>query len=90
MDIRFNHTEPVNASAETLFDVITDYANYPSFNSALIKVTVVTKNEQGAEFLDRYRESVVMASPRRFIQRLVVPPLARLARWRRVGRFERW
>ena len=51
MDIHFNHTEPVNASAETLFDVITDYVNYPSFNSALIKVTVVTKNEQGAEFL---------------------------------------
>jgi ribosome-associated toxin RatA of RatAB toxin-antitoxin module len=51
MNIHFNHTEPVQASAETLFDVITDYANYPSFNSALIHVTVVTKNEHGAEFL---------------------------------------
>jgi ribosome-associated toxin RatA of RatAB toxin-antitoxin module len=51
MDIHFNHTEPVKASADTLFDVLTDYGNYPSFNSALIHVTVVTKNEQGAEFL---------------------------------------
>ena len=51
MDIHFNHTEPVKASAETLFDVITDYVNYPSFNSALIKVTVVSKDEHGAEFL---------------------------------------
>jgi ribosome-associated toxin RatA of RatAB toxin-antitoxin module len=51
MNIHFNHTEPVNASAQTLFDVITDYASYPSFNSALIKVEVVSKDEQGAEFL---------------------------------------
>jgi len=51
VNIHFNHTEPVNASAQTLFDVITDYASYPSFNSALIKVEVVSKDEQGAEFL---------------------------------------
>ena len=51
MDIHFNHTEPVHASAETLFDVITDYAAYPSFNSSVTKVTVVTRNERGAEFL---------------------------------------
>ena len=51
MNIHFNHTEPVTASAQTLFDVITDYANYPSFNSALIHVEVVSKDEQGAEFL---------------------------------------
>jgi ribosome-associated toxin RatA of RatAB toxin-antitoxin module len=51
MDIHFNHTEPVHASAETLFDVITDYTAYPSFNSAVTKVTVVTKNERGAEFV---------------------------------------
>ena len=51
MNIHFNHSEPVEASAETLFDVITDYANYPSFNSALIKVNVVTKDANGAEFL---------------------------------------
>ena len=51
MNIHFNHTEPVNASAQTLFDVITDYTSYPSFNSALIKVEVVSKDEQGAEFL---------------------------------------
>jgi ribosome-associated toxin RatA of RatAB toxin-antitoxin module len=51
MNIHFNHSEPVNAPAETLFDVITDYASYPSFNAALIKVEVVTKDETGAEFL---------------------------------------
>jgi len=51
MNIHFNHTEPVNASAQTLFDVITDYASYPSFNSALIRVEVVSKDEQGAEFV---------------------------------------
>ena len=51
MNIHFNHTEPVNASAQTLFDVITDYTSYPSFNSALIKVEVISKDEQGAEFL---------------------------------------
>ena len=41
----------MKASAQTLFEVITDYANYPSFNSALINVEVVSKDEQGAEFL---------------------------------------
>jgi predicted metal-binding membrane protein len=40
MNIHFNHTEPVGAPAEALFDVMTDYASYPSFNSALIKVEV--------------------------------------------------
>jgi ribosome-associated toxin RatA of RatAB toxin-antitoxin module len=51
MNIHFNETKPADASAETLFDVITDYANYPRFNSALIKVDVVRKDESGAEFL---------------------------------------
>jgi ribosome-associated toxin RatA of RatAB toxin-antitoxin module len=51
MNIHFNHTEPVEASAETLFDVITDYAHYPSFNSSVVKVDVVAKDEHGAEFL---------------------------------------
>lgn len=51
MDIHFNHTEPVEAPAEILFDVMTDYSNYPSFNSALINVTTVSKDESGAEFL---------------------------------------
>jgi ribosome-associated toxin RatA of RatAB toxin-antitoxin module len=51
VDIHFNHTEPVEAPAETLFDVITDYTSYPSFNSALINVTVVEKDDNGAEFL---------------------------------------
>jgi len=51
MDIHFNHTEPVQAPAEVLFDVITDYTSYPSFNPALIKVEVVAKDQSGAEFL---------------------------------------
>jgi len=51
MNIHFNHTVPVAASAETLFDVITDYETYPSFNSALVKVSVVSQDEGGAEFV---------------------------------------
>lgn len=31
MHIHFNDTQLANASAETLFDVITDYVNYPNF-----------------------------------------------------------
>ena len=55
MNIHFNDTQSANASAETLFEVITDYANYPQFNSALIKVDVVKKDEAGAEFVaDRH------------------------------------
>ena len=41
MDIHFNDTQPANASAETLFDVITDYPDYPRFNSAVVDVKVV-------------------------------------------------
>jgi ribosome-associated toxin RatA of RatAB toxin-antitoxin module len=51
VDIQFNHTEPVKAPAETLWKVITDYSNYPSFNSALINVEVVRQDESGAEFV---------------------------------------
>jgi len=51
MNVHFKDTQRANASAETLFDVVTDYANYPSFNSALIHVKVVTKDESGAEFV---------------------------------------
>ena len=38
MDIHFNDTRAANAPAATLFEVLTDYENYPSFNSALINV----------------------------------------------------
>jgi ribosome-associated toxin RatA of RatAB toxin-antitoxin module len=63
MEIHCNHTEAVKAPAETLFDVITERANYPSFNSSLIKVTVVTKNERGAERRS-LRSRPLAASPR--------------------------
>jgi len=51
MDIHFNDTQPADAPAGTLFEVITDYASYPSFNPALVKVQVVTKDDTGAEFV---------------------------------------
>ncbi|HEX3266504.1 MAG TPA: SRPBCC family protein [Gaiellaceae bacterium] len=51
MNIHFNDTRPAEASAETLFDVITDYSNYPGFNSSVVKVTVVKKDDEGAEFV---------------------------------------
>jgi len=37
MNIHFNHTEPADAPAETLFEVITDYAGYPRFNPAVVR-----------------------------------------------------
>jgi ribosome-associated toxin RatA of RatAB toxin-antitoxin module len=58
MNMNFKHSEPVNAPAETLFDVITDYASYPSFNVALIKVEVVRNDENGAEFLADYKTRI--------------------------------
>ena len=48
MDIHFNHTEPVHAPSQTLFEVITDYAGYPRFNPAVVKMTVVAKHENGS------------------------------------------
>jgi ribosome-associated toxin RatA of RatAB toxin-antitoxin module len=51
MDIHFNDTRPAAAPAQTLFDVVTDYAHYPEFNSALINVEVVKKDDRGAEFV---------------------------------------
>jgi len=51
MNIHFNDTQSAEASADTLFEVITDYVNYPSFNSALIKVDVVKQDQAGAEFV---------------------------------------
>ena len=51
MQIHFNDTQPAGASAETLYGVITDYASYPRFNSAVRTVQVVSHDEQGAEFI---------------------------------------
>jgi ribosome-associated toxin RatA of RatAB toxin-antitoxin module len=51
MKIHYNDSAFANASAEELFDVITDYVNYPSFNDAIVNVTVVRKDENGAEFV---------------------------------------
>ena len=51
MEIRFNHTAAAKAPAETLFDVITDYAAYPSFNREIAAMTVVRKDADGAEFI---------------------------------------
>jgi len=51
MVIHFNDSATANASAEQLFDVITDYASYPSFNDPIVNVTVVKKDENCAEFV---------------------------------------
>ena len=51
MRIYFNETRLANASAATLFEVITDYAAYPRFNSAVINVRLVRKDDDGAEFV---------------------------------------
>ena len=51
MNIHFNDTRPAEAPAATLWEVITDYADYPRFNSAVINVRVAKKDDTGAEFL---------------------------------------
>jgi Polyketide cyclase / dehydrase and lipid transport len=51
MKVQFEDSQPARASAETLFDVLTDYTSYPSFNSAIVGMTVLRKDEDGAEFL---------------------------------------
>jgi ribosome-associated toxin RatA of RatAB toxin-antitoxin module len=58
MNIHFNHTEPVDASAETLFEVLTDHAGYPRFNPPVVNVTVITKNQNGAEFVARRKTRI--------------------------------
>lgn len=58
MDIHFNDTRPANASAATLWEVITDYASYPTFNSAIINVRVAKKDSSGAEFLADRRTKI--------------------------------
>jgi ribosome-associated toxin RatA of RatAB toxin-antitoxin module len=71
MLIHFNHEEVTAAPAHTMFDVLTDYANYPKFNPAVTTVDIAWKNDNGAEFragrktrveknasaTDRYRHS---------------------------------
>jgi len=50
MLIHFNDTQSADAPARTLFDVITDYAAYPEFNSAVRTVEVISHDADGAEF----------------------------------------
>jgi hypothetical protein len=40
MDVHFNDTRAANASAAKLWEVVTDYASYPTFNAAIINVRV--------------------------------------------------
>ena len=50
MDIRCNDTRAAIASAETFFELITDYPSFPRFNAVVLKMTVVARND-GGEFL---------------------------------------
>jgi ribosome-associated toxin RatA of RatAB toxin-antitoxin module len=58
MDIHFNHTEPVDAPAEILFEVITDYAGYPRFNPAVVRTIVIAKGQNGAEFIAKRKTRI--------------------------------
>ena len=49
MDIRFRDTQSANATTETLFEVISDYAHYPHFNPAVVDVTVAELGNNGVE-----------------------------------------
>ncbi len=41
-----------------LFEVLTDYQSYPSFNPAVVNMTVVKKDETGAEFVADMKSKV--------------------------------
>ncbi len=58
MKIDFDDTKLANAPAQTLFEVLTDYQSYPSFNSAVVNVTVVKKDETGAAFVADMKSKV--------------------------------
>src|SRR5262249_39012673 len=51
MTIHFNETRAADAPAATLWEVITPYADYPKFNSAIVDVRVARQDEGGAEFV---------------------------------------
>jgi hypothetical protein len=40
MDVHFNDTRAANASPAKLWEVVTDYASYPTFKSAIINARV--------------------------------------------------
>ena len=48
----------MNASAQTLFDVLTDYRSYPRFSPSVVNMTVVKKDEEGAEFVAGMKSKV--------------------------------
>jgi ribosome-associated toxin RatA of RatAB toxin-antitoxin module len=50
MKIHFNDTQSANAPAEALFDTITDYANYPNFNSHVVTMDLISHDDERAEF----------------------------------------
>jgi ribosome-associated toxin RatA of RatAB toxin-antitoxin module len=51
MDVHFNDSRPAHAPAAKLWEVLTDYAGYPEFNSAIVNVQLARKDDNGAEFL---------------------------------------
>jgi ribosome-associated toxin RatA of RatAB toxin-antitoxin module len=59
MHIHFHDTRPANASAAVLFEVITDYAAYPRFNSAVTDVRIVRQDDAGAEFVADRRTRIL-------------------------------
>lgn len=64
MDIRFKDTRAANASAETFFEVIADYPAFPRFNTVVLKMTVVARNDGGVEFLADRSTAVERGSKR--------------------------
>jgi Polyketide cyclase / dehydrase and lipid transport len=50
MNVCFNGMQPADACVKTLFEVITDYGNYPGFNPSVTDVTVPGQDGSGAEF----------------------------------------
>lgn len=55
MHFAFHDTRSAQASAAVLFEVLTDYAAYPRFDTAVTDVRLVSKDDVGAEFVARRR-----------------------------------
>jgi ribosome-associated toxin RatA of RatAB toxin-antitoxin module len=58
MDIHFHDSRTASAPAQAVFDVITDYASYPRFNRAIVRIEVVSRDDMGAEFIAHRRTRI--------------------------------
>jgi hypothetical protein len=51
MQVHLRHSRLVEAPAETVVEVLTDYVSHPRFDPTLVRVTVVRQDADGAELV---------------------------------------